>query len=253
MKQYVAVNGDGYFIGDAILFYLEEGLFDLVGASPVPGLGAVPAPRPAPTTSRSSATRTRRRRLGPAEAVPLRAAGPDRRPGGRAGDRLAAPRCQVLQHDGLHHRGPRRAGAAPRDGRPAGLRALRPVAGRRRCPGRAARRRASGLGLVRAGARAYSTANLESGWIPRPPSAIFGEGDEGVPGVAPGGGRGLARREHGLAPTSPTTTSPHTTSAMGGSSGSTTTSSAVTRWRRSRTLLAARRSLSCGIRTTWRG
>ncbi|MEI9852697.1 MAG: hypothetical protein WDN24_19650 [Sphingomonas sp.] len=30
------------------------------------------------------------------------------------------------------------------------------------------------FGLKRAGARAYSTANLESGWIPRPMSAIFG-------------------------------------------------------------------------------
>src|SRR5262245_10718166 len=30
-KQYVAVNADGHLIGDAILFHLEEDLFDLVG------------------------------------------------------------------------------------------------------------------------------------------------------------------------------------------------------------------------------
>jgi len=30
-KQYVAVNSGGYFIGDAILFYLEDELFDVVG------------------------------------------------------------------------------------------------------------------------------------------------------------------------------------------------------------------------------
>jgi glycine cleavage system aminomethyltransferase T len=30
-KQYVAVNGDGYFIGDAIVFHLEDELFDVVG------------------------------------------------------------------------------------------------------------------------------------------------------------------------------------------------------------------------------
>src|SRR6478735_5184669 len=30
-KQFVAVNPDGYLIGDAILFHLEEELFDLVG------------------------------------------------------------------------------------------------------------------------------------------------------------------------------------------------------------------------------
>ena len=30
-KQYVAVNADGHFIGDAILFHLEDELFDVVG------------------------------------------------------------------------------------------------------------------------------------------------------------------------------------------------------------------------------
>src|SRR5580693_4325804 len=30
-KQYVAVNAGGHFIGDAILFYLEDDLLDLVG------------------------------------------------------------------------------------------------------------------------------------------------------------------------------------------------------------------------------
>ncbi len=32
-----------------------------------------------------------------------------------------------------------------------------------------------GLGVVRAGAKAYSTANLESGWIPSPTPAVFGD------------------------------------------------------------------------------
>jgi len=30
-KQYVAVNAGGFFIGDAICFHLEDGLFDVVG------------------------------------------------------------------------------------------------------------------------------------------------------------------------------------------------------------------------------
>src|SRR6266478_502847 len=30
-KQYVAVNADGHFIGDAILFHLDDELFDVVG------------------------------------------------------------------------------------------------------------------------------------------------------------------------------------------------------------------------------
>lgn len=35
-KQFVAVNHEGYLIGDAILVYLEEGLFDLIGWHMVP-------------------------------------------------------------------------------------------------------------------------------------------------------------------------------------------------------------------------
>ncbi|MFO7250442.1 MAG: aminomethyl transferase family protein, partial [Actinomycetes bacterium] len=35
-KQYVAVNKDGYFIGDAILFHLEENFVDVVGHVTVP-------------------------------------------------------------------------------------------------------------------------------------------------------------------------------------------------------------------------
>jgi len=34
------------------------------------------------------------------------------------------------------------------------------------------------FGLVRVGAKAYATANLESGWIPRPPTAAFGDGEK---------------------------------------------------------------------------
>ena len=43
------------------------------------------------------------------------------------------------------------------------------------------------LGLVLVGAKAYSSANLESGWVPSPLPAIFtGDARSGVPGVAAG-------------------------------------------------------------------
>ena len=87
----------------------------------------------------------------------------------------------VLPHDGLHDRGPRRAVAAPRHGRPAGLRAVRAVGTKASDVRAAFSRRARDLGLVRVGAKAYSSANLESAWVPSPLPAIFGEGTAGVP------------------------------------------------------------------------
>ena len=65
-KQFVACNYDGYVIGDAILFGLDDDEFSLVGR-PSPRTGWPSRPRPATTTSRSPATsaasRTQGRRL----------------------------------------------------------------------------------------------------------------------------------------------------------------------------------------------
>ena len=196
VKQYVAVNREGFFIGDAISFTSRKGS----STSSAPRrfrTGCSSRPRPAPTTWRSSATRTRRAGRGRRSCIATSSQGPTAGPGGRAADRLAAPRCRLLRDDGLQDRGPRRAGAAPRDGRPAGLRALWPVAGRPRCPGRAPR----GGGRARARPRGGEGVLDRQPRVGLDPEAAVGDlrrGGEGVPRVAPGGGRGLARREHGL-------------------------------------------------------
>ncbi len=56
-KQYVAVNADGYLIGDAILFYLSGDVLDLVGHPTVANWLEFSA-RPAATTSPSSGMTT---------------------------------------------------------------------------------------------------------------------------------------------------------------------------------------------------
>ena len=55
-KQFVACNYDGYVIGDAILFFLDENRVSLVGRPSAHNWGAGSMPRPATTTSSSSVT-----------------------------------------------------------------------------------------------------------------------------------------------------------------------------------------------------
>ena len=173
-KQFIAVNTDGYLIGDAILFHLEQDSFDLVGWRmaidwvrfhlETGGLrgrgGAGRATRcSARARPRSTATSCRARTALAGHGAAAR------RPG--AGD-------PVLRHRrGFTIAGHRGAGAAPRDGGPARLRALRPV-GRGRAGARGDPRRGRGA-RPRAGRRAGRTrrANLESGWVPSPLPAIF--------------------------------------------------------------------------------
>ena len=82
-KQYVAVNPDGFIIGDAILFHLPDGSFDLVGHPMV--LDWVEFHAEARAWTRARVRRELDRpHLRPAEAVPLRAPGTDRR-GDRGG------------------------------------------------------------------------------------------------------------------------------------------------------------------------
>ena len=176
VKQYVAVNREGFFIGDAILFHLEEGLLDLVGASPVQdwvqfqaetGAYDVAIERDENSARRQGPPKLYRYELQGPTAVqvveqltgsPL----PDVAFFGMTDFRIAGHDVRALRHGmagqpGFELFGPWQEG-------PDVLAALLAAGG--------------GLGLVRAGARAYSTANLESGWIPRPPSAIFGEGEK---------------------------------------------------------------------------
>lgn len=172
-KQFVAVNADGHLIGDAILFHLEDELYDLVGHPMVvdwvqfhleTGDYEIAAERDDNSAVRSGPPRLYRYELqGPtAAAVIERATGaplPATKFFHMAEFTIAGRRVRGLRHGmagqpGFELFGPWADGEAV-------LAALLDAG--------------TEHGLVRAGAKAYSTANLESGWVPAPLPAIFGD------------------------------------------------------------------------------
>lgn len=173
-KQFVAVNSDSYLIGDAILFHLEEELFDLVGHPMVidwvlfhleRGEYDVETERDDNSAVRVSGPPKyyRYEIQGPtAVAVLEEATGaplPETKFFHMADFSIAGRSVRGLRHGmagqpGFELFGPWEEGDAVFDALLA--------AGKNH-------------GLVRAGAKAYSTANLESGWVPAPIPAIFGE------------------------------------------------------------------------------
>jgi glycine cleavage system aminomethyltransferase T len=173
-KQFVAVNPSGQLIGDAILFHLDDGVFDLVGHPMVLDWVTFHAERGdydvALERDDNSAVRTdgppklyRYELQGPTAADLLEevtgAPLPDTKFFNMAEFTIAGKPVKGLRHGmagqpGFELFGPWADGEAV-------LAALL-AAGENH-------------GLVRAGAKAYSTANLESGWVPAPFAAIFGD------------------------------------------------------------------------------
>ncbi|SFT57442.1 Glycine cleavage system T protein (aminomethyltransferase) [Geodermatophilus amargosae] len=171
-KQYVAVNPDGHLIGDAILFHLEEELFDLVGHPMVIDWVTFHLERGdyEATVERddNSAVRTsgppklyRYELQGPTAAALIEevtgAPLPQVRFFNTTEFTIAGRRVRGLRHGMAGQPGFELFG--PWDDGDAVLEALL-TAGEHH-------------GLVRVGAKAYSTANLESGWVPAPMTALF--------------------------------------------------------------------------------
>ncbi|NIJ12501.1 glycine cleavage system aminomethyltransferase T [Saccharomonospora amisosensis] len=172
-KQYVAVNADGHIIGDAILFHLEDGLFDLVGHPTVPNWLQYNAEAGGYDVTIERDENSADRPSGPPTVYRYELQGPTAKPlverlTGRplpavkffhmteftiAGHRVRALRHGMAGRPGFELFGPWHEGD---DVLAAILEA------------------GEEFGLVRAGAKAYSTANLESGWVPTAVPAIFG-------------------------------------------------------------------------------
>ncbi|HZP72518.1 MAG TPA: hypothetical protein VFA97_03970 [Gaiellaceae bacterium] len=171
-KQFVAVNRDGHVIGDGILFYLGADDFDFVGAHPaivdwvhynaLAGGYDVEIERDENSLDREGPPKLYRYELqGPTANAIL-----ERATGGAlpevaffhmtrftiGGREVRALRHGMAGRPGFELFGPWEDGEAVRT---ALLEAGEPH------------------GLTPAGAKAYSTANLESGWIPSPLPAIF--------------------------------------------------------------------------------
>jgi vanillate/3-O-methylgallate O-demethylase len=170
-KQFVAVNRDGRLIGDAVLFHLGPDEFDLVGWRMAidwvrfhleTGDYDATAEMDDSSLLREGPPRLYRYELqgptalqvverlidGPVPEVPFF---------GMARLSVGGVEVRALRHGmagqpGFELFGPWADGEQIRD---------------------AILAAGEGLGLVRAGARAYSSANLESGWVPAPCPAIF--------------------------------------------------------------------------------
>ena len=194
-KQFVACNPDGYVIGDAILFYLDENRFSLVGRPPA-GNWVHYNLETGQVQREGRARRAIRGQSGPPQVLSVSGPGPERREADREDHAPDRPRHPLLQHGRLHDRRPRGARASPRHGRAAGLGDLRAVGARR---GRARTRSskpARSSDFDRSGARTYPTSCLESGWIPSPLPAVYtGDAMKAVPAVA----EGHELRSHGVA------------------------------------------------------
>ena len=177
-KQYVAVNSDGYMIGDSILFHMDDGRFDLVGNPSVINWLLFHMETGKYDVIVERCENSARRKHGPPKLYRYEIQGPTAAAlmqkviEGPLPDikffkmhtfTIAGKRVQTLRHGmagqpGFEMFGPWDEGTAVLD--------TLLAAGEE-------------FGLVQAGAKAYSTANLESGWIPKPPvTAIFGAAEK---------------------------------------------------------------------------
>lgn len=173
-KQYVAVSEAGYFIGDAILFHLDENRFDLVGHPTVAnwlqysaeaGGYRVTVERDDNSVDRPAGQPPKLYRYelqGPAAGAVVAAVTGAPLPDVKffhmtdfliAGHRVRALRHGMAGQPGFELFGPWAEGQD----------VLNAILGA-----------GAEFGLRRAGAKAYSTSNLESGWIPTAVPAIFG-------------------------------------------------------------------------------
>ncbi|MRH28995.1 aminomethyl transferase family protein [Microbacterium sp. SYP-A9085] len=170
-KQFIAVNHEGYLIGDAILFHLEEGRYDLVGWHMVidwlqfhgeRGDYDVTFERDGSSLVRAGDPVLYRFEIQGPHALALmeKLTGgpvPHTKFFGMADFTIAGVRVRSLRHGmagqpGFELFGPWADGAR--------VRAAIVEAGEQ-------------FGLVLVGSRAYSSANLESAWVPSPLPAVF--------------------------------------------------------------------------------
>ena len=191
-------NDDGYVIGDAILFYLDENLLQPRRAPVGAQLGAVPR-RDRRLRRDGRARRALRREPGRPQALPLPGAGPERAQGAGEGHRRAAARDQVLQHGRDHDRGPQGARACTTacPACPDSSSSARGTKATTSGPPSSKPARSSGSGRSARGST-RRTRSSRAGF-PCPLPAVFtGDDDEGVSRVAARErlrGHGLARRQ----------------------------------------------------------
>ena len=172
-KQYVATNADGYYVGDGILFYLDEESFDLVANPTVINWVQFHLENGSYNASFERDDNSNRRK-GPPKLYRYELQGPaavsivEKMIGG------PVPQVKFFHMTDLEIAGVRtRALRHGMAGQP-GFEIFGPWEDNERVLD-AILEAGSEFGLLRGGAKCYATANLESAWIPRPMTAIFGD------------------------------------------------------------------------------
>ena len=197
-KQLVVCNHDGYVIGDAILFHLDENRVRIVGRPSAHNWVQYHAETGGYDVQVSRDERTAVNPTGGRELYRFQVQGPTAMRGARKGERRSSARDQVLQHGRAHDRRASGARPAPRDVGRAGARALGPVG---RARGRPRRDRRGRPGL-RASSGRRARLRDEHARVRLDPLAapgdLHGRRARAVPGVAAGRlvrGHRLARRQ----------------------------------------------------------
>ena len=178
-------NPHGYVIGDAILFYLGENSFNIVGRPPVANWVQFNL-ETGGTTPRPTATSDRRRTRGAARPIRFQIQGPNalkvmEKVTGKPVPEIKFFHMDVFTIGGLHVRALRHGMVGQpgwelfgpwEDGDP--VRDALLQAGRE-------------FGIRQVGARTYPTCTIESGWIPSPLPAVYtGDDMKAVPAMAEG-------------------------------------------------------------------
>jgi len=172
-KQFVAVNHEGYLIGDAILFHLEEDVFDLVGWFMVlDWVQYIGETGDYDVTFERDANSLMREPGVPPKLYRYELQGPNALALMEKATGAPVPPTKffhmaTFEIDGVTVRSLRHGMA----GQP-GFELFGPWADGERVRD-ALLRAGEGLDVVLVGAKAYSSANLESAWVPSPLPAIF--------------------------------------------------------------------------------
>jgi glycine cleavage system aminomethyltransferase T len=173
-KQYVAVNPDGYFIGDAVLVHLDEESFDLVGHPMVLNWIQYQIQAKGYDVQVERDENSYDRVSGPPKVYRYELQGPTALAVLEAAAGAPVPQVKFFHMIDITIAGKRVLGLRHGMAGQPGFELFGPWAEGEEIL-EALLQAGEGKGLVRAGAKAYSTANLESAWIPSPMPAIFSE------------------------------------------------------------------------------
>jgi vanillate/3-O-methylgallate O-demethylase len=173
-KQFIAVAPDGHLIGDAILFHLEEGSFDLVGHPMVIDWVTFHAERGDHKVSLERDDNSIVRTSGPPKLYRYELQGPTSAAIVEAVTGAPAPEVKFFNMAEFTIAGSRVRGLRHGMAGQPGFELFGPWADSEAVLG-ALLEAGADHGLVRVGAKAYSTTNLGSGWAPAPLPAVFGD------------------------------------------------------------------------------